>query len=99
MGRERARAAHRRYGFVPRWTTRGTGTRRQQMTFRGTVRGKTIELTGSLPYPDGQEVTIHVSPANGALAGSPEALLAAIHKAPPVDPAIVDELERAIYAG
>ena len=70
------------------------------MTIRGTVRGKTIELFQPLPFADGQQVTLSITPdAEEPPFGSPQALLKAIHEPPHLDPADVDELDRAIAAG
>ncbi|MCC7293622.1 MAG: hypothetical protein IT449_16315 [Phycisphaerales bacterium] len=70
------------------------------MTRRGTIRGKTIELLQPVPFADGQEVTVSITPdEEDPPFGSPQALLKAIHEPPHLDPADVDELDRAIEAG
>lgn len=70
------------------------------MTIKGTIRGKMIELFQPLPFPDGQEVTVSILPESPqAPFGSPQVLLDAVRRPPHVDPADVDELERAIEAG
>jgi hypothetical protein len=69
------------------------------MTIKGTVRGKAIELSSALLYPNGQEGTIQVIAANRAARGSPQALSEAIQKGPQVDPAIATEFERVLREG
>jgi hypothetical protein len=67
------------------------------MTYKGIVRGKTIELDESLPYTNGQAVNVSVEPVNGASpAGAPAAVRAAMRALPRVDPGAVDELEKTI---
>jgi hypothetical protein len=67
------------------------------VTYRGVVRGKTIELEEPLPFPEGQPVAVSVEPLTvPLLPGSPAAILQALREAPPVSWEAVDELERAI---
>jgi hypothetical protein len=70
------------------------------MTYRGVVKGKTIELEEPLPYPEGQPVRVSVEPMTAPLRpGSPEAILRVMREAPHVSEEDVDELERAIAEG
>ena len=69
------------------------------MTYRGVVRGRTIEIEGRLPYPEGQVVSVSVQAAVQLGSGSPEALLTAMHAQPHLRPEDVDELERLIKDG
>ncbi len=74
------------------------------MTFKGTIRGGMIQLSEPLPFADGQRVSISIVPDEATdesepRFGSPQALLRAIRRPPHVDPAIVDEMERAIEEG
>jgi hypothetical protein len=70
------------------------------MTYKGIVRGKTIELEEQLPYPEGQPVSISVEP----LEEKPQLDLPAVvrqimHEPPHLTWEDVDELERAIEEG
>jgi hypothetical protein len=70
------------------------------VTYRGVVKGKTIELDEPLPYPEGQPVTVSVEPVSPAFAlGSPAAILDAMRRLPHLRAEDVDELERAINEG
>jgi len=67
------------------------------MTYKGIVRGKTIELEEPLPFPEGQPVSVSVQPLPaGAHPGSPPAIREAMHQPPHLQWEDVDELERAI---
>lgn len=67
------------------------------MSYKGIARGKTIELEESLPYPEGQPVSVVVEPlAEQSQAGSPAAIRQAMHEPPHLNWEDVDELERAI---
>ena len=70
------------------------------LTYKGIVRGKTIELEEQLPFPEGQPVSISVEP----LDEKPQLDLPAVvrqimHGPPHLSWEDVDELERAIEKG
>ena len=70
------------------------------MTYRGIMRGKTIELDEPLPFADGQLVRVSVEPTNGSRgSGSPALIRQTMRAAPHLDPEDVDELQRAIASG
>jgi hypothetical protein len=70
------------------------------MTYKGVVRGKTIELEEPLPYPEGQLVSILVKPLEGeSQAGFPMAIRQVMHEPPHLRWEDVDELERVIQEG
>ena len=70
------------------------------MVYRGVARGRIIELDETLPFDEGQVVNISVEPfAAKTLAGSPQAVLAAIRALPDIDAADVQCLEAAIAGG
>ncbi len=85
---------------ITRYNEQGAKRRDNVMTVKGRIHGKTIELAEALPYADGQEVTVFVV-ARGPTPpyGSAAALLDVLRQPPHIDPADVDELERAIEAG
>jgi hypothetical protein len=70
------------------------------MTYKGIARGRMIELTERLPFPEGQviEVSINAEPAKpvGGLAG---VVRRAMHAPPVLDNDLVDEFERVIREG
>ena len=68
------------------------------MTYRGVVRGTTIELEQPLPFPEGQPVCVEVRP-EAPEAGHAAALLAAIRKPSGLQPGDVEAMERAIEEG
>ena len=45
------------------------------MGYKGTVKGRIIELDEPLPYPDGTRVEVTVEPEKKPRKGSPQALL------------------------
>lgn len=70
------------------------------MTYKGIVRGKTIELEEQLPYPEGQPVSVSVE----LLQAKPQLDLRTVirqimHEPPHLSWEDVDELERAIEQG
>ena len=70
------------------------------MTYKGIAKGKTIELEQSLPYKEGQPVTVSIEPVTAEPApGSPAAILKAIHSLPHVDEDTITELQRVIKEG
>lgn len=70
------------------------------MTYKGIIKGKTIELEEALPYPEGQAVSVSVQPlAEQARAGTPLAVRQAMHEPPHLPAEDVDELERVIRRG
>ena len=70
------------------------------MTYRGVVRGNTIEIETGLPYHDGDVVSVSLEPATSPKGcGSPQDLLAAMHAEPHLRREDVDELERSIAEG
>ena len=67
------------------------------MSYKGIAKGKTIELEESLPYAEGQPVSVVVTPLAAQLqAGSPAAIRQVMHEPPHLVWEDVDELERAI---
>lgn len=67
------------------------------MSYKGIARGKTIELEESLPYPEGQPISVVVEPlAEQLQVGSPAAIRQVMHELPHLKWEDVDELERAI---
>ena len=68
------------------------------MTYKGVVRGTTIELEHPLPFPEGQQVCVEVR-AEAAAIGTAAALLAAIRKPSGLQPGDVEAMERAIEDG
>jgi len=69
------------------------------MQSRGIVRGKFIELEKALPYTEGCLVNVTVELENSSLhAGSPAAILQAMHEPPHLPDEAIDELEQAIAA-
>jgi hypothetical protein len=70
------------------------------MTYRGVAKGKTIELEESLPYCEGQLVSVSVEPLRPEdQAGSPVAIVKVMRDLPRLDPEDVDALEQAIERG
>ena len=70
------------------------------MIYKGVAKGKTIELEESLPFPEGQLISIHVKPLTKPLQpGSPEAIRQVMHEPPHLKREDVDELERVIEEG
>lgn len=70
------------------------------MTYRGVVRGKTIQLEEELPYPEGQPVTVSVAPLeHKPRLGLPPVIRQIMHEPPHLSWEDVDELERAIGEG
>ena len=67
------------------------------MTYRGIVKGRTIELNEDLPYPEGQSVDISVTPRPAGLRrGSPQSLLKLMDEVGPADPETMAQLEQAL---
>jgi hypothetical protein len=70
------------------------------MTYKGFAKGKIIELEQSLPYREGQAVTVSVEPVYEELPpGSPLAILKVLSRLPDLLTGEIDELERAIQQG
>ena len=70
------------------------------MTYKGIVKGNVIELEEPLPYRNGQIVSVDVQPVSDSpRAGSPEAVLRAMHEPPHLSNEDVDALEEAIRQG
>ncbi len=70
------------------------------MTYRGTAKGKTIELDKRLPFRQGERVSVRVELlARRRSCGSPAAIQEVMHEAPHLKPEAVDELERVIESG
>jgi hypothetical protein len=64
------------------------------VTYRGTVKGKTIELSEALPYPEGQCVDVSVVPHQADLRrGSSAALLKLMDELGPADPETMDQFD------
>ena len=69
----------------------------EQRDYKGRVRGKVIELEESLPYENGEEVAVTISPLPLAgPPGSPQAILDAARQPPHLRPGDVEALEQAI---
>ena len=69
------------------------------MTYRGVVKGKTIELEEPVPYPQGHGVVVSIEPiTNYTEAGSPVRIRAVMHEPPRLDSAAVDDLDRSVEA-
>ena len=67
------------------------------MSYKGIVKGRTIELEEPLPYSEGQPVSVVVEPFAGQpQAGSPAAIRQVMHEPPHLKGEDVDELERAM---
>ncbi len=70
------------------------------MTYKGIVKGNIIELEESLPYPEGQRVSVSIEPLGGYLPpGSPAAIRQVMHEPPHLQEEDVEILERAIEEG
>jgi hypothetical protein len=70
------------------------------MTYRGVAKGKIIELEETLPYSDGQAVSVSVEALHPDLQpGSAAAILKVRRSLPDLNPDDVDELERLIRRG
>jgi hypothetical protein len=70
------------------------------MIYKGVAKGKIIELEESLPYHDGQPISILVDTISGQFCiGSPEAVRLVMHKPPHLRSEDVDELEQEIEKG
>jgi hypothetical protein len=70
------------------------------MTYRGLLKGNTIELAERPPFPDGQPLRVSVEAwPSPLLAGSPQALRRAMQAPPHLSRGEVDELEAAIAQG
>jgi hypothetical protein len=70
------------------------------MTYKGVVKGKIIELEESLPYSDGQAVSVSVEALHPDLQpGSAPAILKVMRSLPDLKPDDVDELEQLIRQG
>jgi hypothetical protein len=70
------------------------------MTYKGIARGRTIELEESLPYSEGQRLSVSVEPLPSAPEkGSPSAVLKVMRELPQLRPEDVDELEAIIERG
>jgi hypothetical protein len=67
------------------------------MTYKGILNGTTIELEEPPPYPEGQPVTVSVTPLPGRLRpGSPAAILEVVRSLPLLPKEDIEALERAI---
>jgi hypothetical protein len=70
------------------------------MVYRGVAKGKIIELEESLPYSDGQAVSVSVEALHPDLQpGSAPAILKVMRSLPDLHPDDVDELEQLIRQG
>jgi hypothetical protein len=70
------------------------------MTYKGIVRGKTIQLEEQPPYPEGQPVSVSVEPLEEKPRPDLPAVIRQImHEPPHLSWEEVDELERAIGEG
>lgn len=70
------------------------------MTYKGLVKGKSIELEEALPFPDGELVHVSIEPfdRSGVFDGA-SAIRSAMHAPPHLAPNDVDELDRVIAEG
>ncbi len=70
------------------------------MTYKGLVKGTSLELQEALPFPEGEVVNVSIEPVDqrGGLDGA-SAIRNAMHDSPHLEPADVDELVRAIEEG
>jgi hypothetical protein len=67
------------------------------MTYKGVAKGKIIELEETLPYSDGQAVSVSVEVLHPDLQpGSAAAILKVMRSLPDLNPDDIDELERLI---
>lgn len=67
------------------------------MNYRGLAKGKIIELTERLPFPEGQPLSVSVEAwPPRARAGSPRAVRQSMHASPRLAPAEVGELDAAM---
>jgi hypothetical protein len=70
------------------------------MTYKGVAKGKIIELEKSLPYSDGQAVSVSVEALRPDLQpGSAPAILKVMRSLPDLNPYDVDELAHLIRQG
>jgi len=70
------------------------------MTYKGFVKGKSIELEDLLPFPEGQVVNVSVEPLDRrAVLDSPSAIRKVMHELPHLKSPDVDEWDRAIEKG
>jgi hypothetical protein len=70
------------------------------MSYKGWIKGRTIELSEPLPFAEGQFVKVSVEKiAPFVRSGSPQAVLAATRQSPHVLQADVTALEAAIQDG
>lgn len=70
------------------------------MTYRGVVKGKTIELEHALPFPEGQAIQVTVEAERDTpRPGSAEAVRKFLRESTPVDRQDVEEMERLIEEG
>jgi hypothetical protein len=70
------------------------------MTYKGVAKGKIIELEETLPYSDGQAVSVSVEALRPDLQpGSAPAILKVMRRLPDLNPDDIDELERLIRQG
>ena len=70
------------------------------MTYKGIVKGKTIELEDEVPYPEGQPVSVSLEPLEEKRElNLPGVIRQIMHEPPHLRWEDVDELERAIEEG
>jgi hypothetical protein len=70
------------------------------MTFKGVAKGKIIVLEETLPYSEGQAVSVSVEALHPELQpGSAAAILKVMRSLPDLDPQDVDKLEEVIRQG
>jgi hypothetical protein len=70
------------------------------MKAEGVLKGRRIELTGSLPLPDGQRVRLSVVAVKRSVrTGTAQSVLAAVARSPHLRPADVSSMESAIRRG
>jgi hypothetical protein len=70
------------------------------MTYKGVAKGKIIELEESLPYSEGQAVSVSVEALHPDLQpGSAPTILKVMRSLPDLNPDEVDKLEQLIRQG
>ena len=67
--------------------------------YTGTAKGKQIQLSETLPYPEGQLLKITIEPVTETRTGSPAAILQAMGQPPHLNKDDINALIRAIDEG
>jgi hypothetical protein len=69
------------------------------MVYRGIVKGKVIEFDQTLPFREGQSVSVSVAVSGENGQSVAARIIEAMRTPPHLDPRDVDEMERAIEEG